>query len=193
MKARRQLFVVVVATLIAGLPSLTRVVTGQIAFESPAFSDPNLLASIFTPVRTRPSADAQVRLVERESQFGRGHHEFHLPRQAIPTSWEEFDKQFAPEQPSNKPTLHLLENGMYQANQMIYSVKLFERNVNSLLNFEWNLHEISGYDSRSKANELDNLFDHAKVKTDLNWDAPVGLYVGVRFQIKCHSIFQFWR
>ena len=86
-----------------------------------------------------------------------------------------------------------MEKGMYEVDQTLYSFKLFERKVNSLFNLEWTMRQLSDYDARSRANGLDTFFDHAKVRTDFNWDAPIGLYVGVRFQVKCNSIFQFWK
>ena len=179
--------------LAIGLWVFLNQIVAQTVLESPAFSDPTLLAAIFVP--EKPIRSFEEAVTPPSSELTSLHHEFRLkPRRLpIPEDWEEFDRRFSPEQHSGKPTLQLLENGMYQVNQVIYSVKLFERNVNSLLNVEWSLHEISGYDSRTKANELDNVFDHAKVKTEFDWDAPVGLYVGIRFQIKCDSIFQFWK
>jgi hypothetical protein len=165
----------------------------QTAFESPALSDPSLLAAIFAPTSRKPAATDQP-VVSEKSPFGRVQREFRQPaRRRIPENWEAFEKQFAPEAHPDQPHLQLLENGLYTVNQTIYSIKLFERNINSLLNLEYSLNELRGYDARSKANELDNFFDHAKLKTEFDWDAPIGLYVGVKFQIKCDSIFQFWK
>lgn len=120
--------------------------------------------------------------------------EFHLRKKyAIPRNWEEFDKHFAPDSRDVYTPVQWLEHGMYHVNQTLFAAELFERHVNGLLNLEYSLRELGNYDSRSEKNKLDGFFDHAKVKTDFDWDAPIGLYVGVRFQIKCDSIFQFWK
>jgi hypothetical protein len=179
--------------LAIGCAAFLNQLVAQPALESPAFSDPNLMAAIFAPSKPVRAFDEPV--TRLDSDYTGLRKEFRLkPRRvAIPKDWEAFEKQFAPEQHNGRPVLQWIENGMYQVNQIVYSIKLVERNVNSLLNFEWSLHELSGYDPRTKANALDNFFDHARVKTDFDWDAPIGLYVGVRLQVKCDSIFQFWK
>jgi len=192
MRASRKT-VVVGCGLAIGSAVFLNPLVAQTVLESPAFSDPNLMAAIFAPSKPVRTFDEPV--TRLDSEYTGMRKEFRLkPRKfPIPKNWEAFDKRFAPEKHNGKPVLQLLENGMYEVNQVVYSVKLFERNVNTLLNFEWSMRELGGYDSRTKANAPDNFFDHAKVKTEFDWDAPVGLYVGVRFQIKCHSIFQFWK
>src|ERR1043166_5999803 len=112
--------------LVIGLLVFLNQIAAQTVLESPAFSDPNLLAAIFVPAKSIPSFDEVV--TPPSSEFPSLHREFRLkPRRLpIPDDWEEFDKRFSPEQHSGKPTLQLLENGMYQVNQIIYSVKLFE-------------------------------------------------------------------
>lgn len=192
MRAGRMSVVVsVVAVVCLGVSA----VRAQSSFDTPVFSDPNLLAAIFAPPPTKPSPLQVPVLTEERDGFLNSKKEFRSAyvKASIPTDWEAFDKQFAPEKHPGQPTLQLLENGFYEVNQTIYSVKLFERKVNSLLNFEYSLRELGGYDPRSKENALDTFFEHAAVKTDFNWDAPIGLYVGVKFQIKCNSIFQFWK
>jgi hypothetical protein len=192
MKASHEAIGVSLGLVIILLVFLNEIVA-QTTLEAPVFSDPTLLAAIFVP--SKPARTFEEPVTQPNSEFTGLRQEFQFkPRRvAIPKDWQAFEKQFAPEQHNGKPALQLIENGMYQVNQLIYSVKLFERNINSLLNFEWSLHELTGYDPRTKANALDSMFDHAKVKTDFEWDAPVGLYVGVRFQLKCDSIFQFWK
>jgi hypothetical protein len=178
-----------------GLAGEVGVVSAQTSFEAAAFSDPNLIAAIFAPPPSKQTSVPSPQDLNDRLGFPSSRKEFHartvLP--PIPEDWEAFDKQFAPHQHPGQPSLQLLENGFYEFNQTIYSIKLFERKVNSLLNFEYSLRELGAYDSRSKENAIDNVFDHAAMKTDFNWDAPIGLFVGVRFQLKCDSIFQFWK
>jgi hypothetical protein len=169
--------------------------SAQTTLESPAFSDPHLFAAIFAPQKPAPSYVPRREADLGRSSFGRDGRDIrvNLYRPPIPKDWQAFEERFAPEQYPDQPHLQLLENGMYEFNQTLYSLKLFERDVNSLLSFEYSMRELSGYDSRSRENKLDNFFDHAKVKTEFDWDAPIGLYVGVKLQIKCDSIFQFWK
>jgi len=184
-------FVVVIASCIVGFATVVR---GQIVAESHAFADPNLLAAIFAPPPTRSANTYVPPQLDIRSEMPTTKHEIRLPyrKPPIPENWEAFDKQFAPEM-QNKRSLQILENGLYEVNQTLYSIKLFERNVNSMLNFEYKLRELGGYDSRSRLNAIDGFFDHTTVRTDFNWDAPIGLYIGVRLQIKCDSIFAFWK
>ena len=194
MRARSQLVALFVFVLVVGFYWQPEALLAQVVLESPAFSDPALLAVIFTP----PSNATNIRDVPRlENVSGparlRGDFKLSYPKAPIPENCDAFEERFGVEKQEGRPHLQLLENGMHKINETIFSIKLFERRVNSLLNLEYSLHELAGYDSRSKENELDNFFDHAKLKTDFDWDAPVGLYVGLRFQIKCYSIFQFWK
>jgi hypothetical protein len=170
--------------------------SAQTSLEAPSsFPDPVLLATIFSPSPPKPTVTLDEPIGKELPSLNRLRNDISAPsyKPAIPEDWEAFDKQFAPDRVDGQPHFQFLENGMYKVNQTLYSMKLFERQVNSLLNFEYSLHEISGYDARTKANQFDNFFDHAKLKTDFDWDAPVGIYVGLRFQIKCYSIFQFWK
>jgi len=192
MRASRHFCIVVGAACIA---MFAHCGFAQTVLESQPFSDPSLLAAIFVPAPSRPENNFDRPASSDQLEVARVRREFHLPfhKPSIPKDWESFERQFAPETHKGQPTLQMVEDGMYTLNQTVYSIKLFERNVNSLLNFEWSLHELNGYDSRSRANDLDNFFDHAKLRTDFDWDAPVGIYIGVRFVIKCDSIFQFWK
>jgi len=165
----------------------------QAVLESSSFADPNLLAAIFTPSKSERRAAEVTAPAARD--FVDVRHEFSLrpPKYRIPENWEAFERQYAPKTDHSKPTLNLMEKGMYEVNQTLYSLKLFEKQVNSLLSFEYTMRELGGYDPRSKQNKIDDFFDHAKVKTEFDWDAPIGLYVGVKLQIQCDSIFQFWK
>lgn len=191
---RASLKIVVTALLVVWLTGV-KAVLAQAYFDTPAFSDPNLLAAIFAPsLSKQTSLDTPTEPDDRLS-LTRSRRHFQAPTTPVrlPADWEAFDKQFAPQPHPGQPSLQLLENGFYEVNQTIYSIKLFERKVNSLLNFEYSLRELGAYDSRSKENAIDDYFSHATVKTDFNWDAPIGVYLGVKFQIKCDSIFQFWK
>jgi hypothetical protein len=180
--------------LVAGFLVLLDPLAAQTVLESPAFSDPNLLAAIFMPpLKPNRALDEPVTLPDSGFKATRQEFRRDLRRPPIPKDWESFDNQYAPASYPSQPTLRLMEKGMYEVNQTLYGLKLFERKVNSLLSLEWTMRELGGYDPRSKANAPDDFFDHARVKTEFNWDAPIGLYVGVRFQIKCDSIFQFWK
>src|ERR1051326_3965547 len=176
-----------------GLVVFASQLAAQTVLESPSFSNPNLLAAIFMPQKPVRMVDEPV--VPSDPGFTRTRHEFRLDarKARIPADWEEFETMYGPASRPGQPTLRFMEKGMYEVNQTLYSLKLFERKINSLLSLEWTMSELGGYDSRSKANELDNFFDHARVKTEFDWDAPIGLYVGVRFQLQCDSIFQFWK
>ena len=193
MRASRQC-VVVVFFLAVGFGGKTTELSAQTVLESPAFSDSRLLAAIFASPPSRPTSSDEVPPVEGLEPV-RLRKDFELPyrKARVPDDWDAFEKQFGVVKHEGNTHLQILEDGMYKVNETIFSIKLFERRVNSLLNLEYSFHELTGYDSRSKDNEIDNFFDHAKLKTDFDWDAPVGLYVGLRLQIKCYSIFQFWK
>ncbi len=189
MKASARLYVVIGSICLMGAGK--GVVQGQ-TFESHVFSDPNLLAAIFAQPPPPPSTPQPRPFLEDNGSLTKRRGALYATR-PIPQDWEQFDREFAPQPHASPRTLDVLENGMYKVNQTVYSIKLAERKVNSMLNFEYSLHELGGYDYRSRQNAIDNFFDHATVKTDFNWDAPIGVYVGIRFQIKCESIFQFWK
>jgi hypothetical protein len=154
-----------------------------------------LLAAIFAPQKPVKTIERRQEIALERANLGRNGRDVrvNLYRPSIPENWQAFEKEFAPTQYPDQPHLQILENGLYEVNQTLYSLKLFERQVNSLLSLEYSMRDLSGYDARSKKNELDNFFDHAKFKTEFDWDAPIGLYVGVKFQVKCYSIFQFWK
>lgn len=188
-------FVAVLGGLCLGCGDLTMAGSPNTSIESSSIADPNILAAIFTPAPSqttptlaRPVAPDPVGPADTTQVF-----QLPVYRTQIPRDWEDFDKKFSPEQHPGQPALQLLENGLYQVNQTIFSVKLFERKVNSMMNFEYTLSDIAGYDSRTKANRIDSFFSNASLKSDFNWEAPVGLYVGFRFEIRCNSIFQFWK
>jgi hypothetical protein len=192
MRASRK-FAVVLGGVILGVCLVAGRASAQAVFDSPSLADPSLIAAIFNPPKRVKPAEEVFAFSPEDAETGR--YEFRLkPRKPpLPRDWEAFDKQYAPTNETSGPTVRLLEKGLYEVNQTLYSLKLFERQVNSLLSLEYSMRELGGYDSRSKQNRLDDFFDHAKVKTEVDWDAPIGLYVGIKFQIPCDSIFQFWK
>src|SRR5690349_6232715 len=96
MRARRKTGGVVWG-LELGLLVFLNQVGAQTALEAPAFSDPNLLAAIFTPSKPVRTADEPVTLPS--SEFAETRHEFHRNHQRcpIPEDWEAFEKQYRPE------------------------------------------------------------------------------------------------
>ena len=63
--------------------------------ETPAFSDPNLLAAIFAPPPAKPAPDFTPPLEVSRAELPYARHEFHLPyvKRPIPETWDAFEKQ----------------------------------------------------------------------------------------------------
>src|SRR5947207_2819330 len=119
MKASRKL-AVVVTSLVVGFAIRG---VAQTLFETHAFSDANLIAGIFAPPPPKPGPDFRPPLGEGRAELPYARHEFHLPHEKppIPENWNAFEKQFAREEHKGQPSLQLLENGLYQVNQTLYS------------------------------------------------------------------------
>lgn len=194
MRANQKL-AVIAGTIWVCCTCLAHAGSADAMLESPSPVTPAVMAAIFPapPSRSAISPDRSYAL--DQSSPGSATRGFERPvyKLQLPHDWEEFEDRFAREEHPGQPTLELLGNGIYHINEMLFSVKLFERNVNSMMNFAYTLHEIAGYDSSARANRSGGFLNNASVKSDFKWDVPVQLYVGLRFEIRCSSVFQFWK
>jgi hypothetical protein len=146
--------------------------------------DPNVMAAIFPPssasIEPHPTYDGSGAEFSGSGRISRKTPILSEKRPPLPKDWESFDKQYAPEQKIGHPIVSVLENGTYQVDELLYSIKLLEKQ----LNVEYRLNNLEDYDPRTKANAFDNILNQTSMKTDVRVDTPIGAYVGVRMVIK---------
>src|ERR1043166_1458727 len=103
--------VVAVLFLVVGFADKTTELFAQTVLESPAFSDPSLLAAIFASPPSRVTSTPEVPPIESLEPV-RLRRDFELPyrKARIPDDWDAFERQFGVEKHEGSAHLQILED-----------------------------------------------------------------------------------